>query len=187
MNTLKITTILFIGILLTASFSTERPVKNNNSRSGEISEINWKSFEAAAEIENSGKKYFIFVHTDWCGWCKKMESTSFEDEKVIKLLNERFIPVSFDAESKESITYKAQEFKYLKNGSRGYHELAGALLNNQLSYPSIVFLDEEMNMIQPLPGYKSAEDLRIILTFLADEIYEKMDFQQYYNQQTKEG
>ncbi|MFW5644664.1 MAG: thioredoxin family protein [Bacteroidota bacterium] len=153
----------------------------------ESSAIQWKTMKEAIELDNSDKKYFIYVYTDWCSWCKRMKNTTFQDDKVIKLLNEDFIPVSFNGESKQSIKFRGQEFKYIQNGPRGGHELAMALLNNQPSYPSLVFLDEEMNMIQPLPGYKSAEDLSLILTFLAEKIYEKMSFEDYYNQQTQAG
>ena len=174
-----------IAIALLGSFSTGRSeAANISSAPGDSKEIQWKTFESSMDLKDNGKKYFIFVYTDWCSWCHRMESTTFQDEKIVNLLNERFVPVLFNAESKEPISFNGTEFKFVANGSRGYHELAAALLNNRLSYPSVVFLDEKMNMIQPLPGYKSAEDLKIILTFLADNIYETMGFDEYYKQQT---
>ena len=32
------------------------------------------------------------------------------------------------------------------------------LLNNQMSYPTVVFLNEEFAIIQPLPGYQKPEE-----------------------------
>ena len=177
--------ILFAGIIVLSSFTSGKTGSTEEKSLPEnTSEIQWKTFESSIVLKNNGKKYFIFVYTDWCSWCHRMQSSTFEDEKVISLLNDRFVPVMFNAESKDPITFNGNEFKYVANGSRGYHELAAAMLNNKLSYPSVVFLDEQMNMIQPLPGYKSAEDLRIILTFLADEVYKSMGFDEYSKQQT---
>jgi thioredoxin-related protein len=164
-----------------AGISSE--LKENSTQ--EETEIKWKSFDNSVDLKNQGKKYFIYVYTDWCSWCKRMKSTTFEDEKVINLLNEKFIPVMFNAESNEPIEFNGREYKFIPGGRNGYHELAAALLNNQLSYPSVVFLDEDMNMIQPLPGYKSPEDLSIILTYLGDKIYENIGFEEYYKQQTE--
>lgn len=177
--------LLFSAIILLGSFIPGGNDSMDIKSSEKSSEIQWKSFENSVDLKDQGKKYFIYVYTDWCSWCKRMKNTTFQDEKVINLLNEKFVPIMFDAESRETIEFKGREFKFVQGGRNGYHELAAALLNNQLSYPSIVFLDEEMNMIQPLPGYKPAEDLRIILTYLGDKIYENMQFEEYYKQQTE--
>lgn len=188
MKTIKYPGIIFLSAFLMLSFSAVPENVENESHEGEKNtEIRWMSFEEAIDLKNTNKKYFIYVYTDWCGWCTRLKNTTFQDEKVIRLLNEEFIPISFNGESKKTVNFKGQEFKYVENGPRGIHQLSMALLNNQPSYPSLVFLDEEMNMIQPLPGYKSAEDLTIILTFLSDEIYEEMTFEDYYKQQTQGG
>jgi len=187
MKTLRNISLSLTVVFLLSSFTSDsKKTDTSFIYPGENTEVNWKSFEKSIALKDSGKKYFIFLYTDWCSWCKKMENTTLKDEKIVNLLNEKFVPVMFNAESKESIQFMGNEFKYVSQGTRGYHELAAALTNNQLSYPSIVFLDEQMNMIQPLPGYKSAEDLRIILTFLGDNIYEKMKFDEYYKQETGE-
>ena len=112
-----------------------------------------------------------------------MSSTTFQDPTVINLLNDKFYAIKLNGESREPISFHGNEFKFVANGSRGYHELAAALLNNKMSYPRIVFLDENMNMIQPLPGYLPPEDMSKILTYLGDKIYEKMSYEDYRNQQ----
>ena len=184
MKIINKTILLISAVILLGSFA---PGENSNISGIQDNSIQWIDFESAeVKGEMANKKYFVYVYTDWCGYCKKLKSSTFQDKEVISLLNEKFIPIMFNAESKEPVTFKGNEFNFVANGRRGYHELAAALLNNQLSYPTLVFLDEKMNMIQPLPGYKSAEDLKIILKFLGDNIYENMTFEEYYNQE-KEG
>lgn len=160
--------------------------KEPETQNDSLKEINWYSFEASTKLTETKRKYFIYVYTDWCSWCKRMKGSTFENPEIISLLNEKFIPVMFNAESNEVINFRGKDFGFISNGRRGYHELAATLLNNRLSYPSVVFLDEKMDMIQPLPGYLPADELKIILHFLGDNIYEEMGFEEYYESQTKD-
>jgi thiol:disulfide interchange protein len=42
--------------------------------------INWLSLEEASSLyESNPKPMFIDVYTDWCGWCKKMDASTFQD------------------------------------------------------------------------------------------------------------
>ena len=74
---------------------------------GYSQEINWISIEEA-EIANKKepRKVFIDVYTDWCGWCKKMDASTFEDPQIIKYLNENYYCVKLDGEDKN--TYSQQ-------------------------------------------------------------------------------
>lgn len=142
--------------------------------------VTWYTFEEAVELtKNEPKKIFIDVYTDWCGWCKKMDASTFNNPTVAKYLNENFYPVKFNAEQKEDVQFKGYTFKYIPQGRRGYHQLAASLLNNQLSYPTVVFLDENVNMIQPLPGYRGAKSFYPILKFFAENHYKEITWQEF--------
>jgi thioredoxin-related protein len=136
--------------------------------------VNWMTFEQAIKAsEKTKKKIFIDVYTDWCGWCKVMDRNTFNDPNVSKILNEDYYPVKFNAEQREDVMFKGQAFKFVASGTSGYHQLAATLLNNQLSYPTVVFLDEEFNGITPLAGYKKPEEFHRYLVFIRDEYYKK--------------
>ena len=144
------------------------------------SEIEWLTFEEAViMMKKEPKKVFIDVYTDWCGWCKKMDASTFLDARVVKEMNENFYAVKLDAEQKEDIIFNEHAFKFVDQGRRGYHELAAALLNGQLSYPSFVLMNEQMQIITPLPGYKTAEDLIPVLTFIGEDHYLNQDWNTY--------
>src|SRR6187431_2557636 len=128
--------------------------------------VKWMTFEQALEKSKTEKRpVFIDVYTDWCGWCKVMDKNTFNDPKIAKLLNENFYAVKFNGEQKENVVFNGTTYKFIASGRNGYHELAAALLNNQLSYPTVVFLDEGFNMIQPLPGYRKPEEFHMIAQF----------------------
>ncbi|MFZ6012948.1 MAG: thioredoxin family protein [Bacteroidota bacterium] len=134
--------------------------------------VQWMTFEeAVAKSKTEKRKIFIDVYTDWCGWCKVMDKNTFNDPQVATILNEKFYPVKFNAEQQEDVVYNGTTFKFVANGRSGYHQLAAALLNNQLSYPTVVFLDEEFKIIQPLPGYRKAPEFHQIAQFIGEDHY----------------
>lgn len=143
--------------------------------------IKWISIqELEAALENEPRKVMIDVYTDWCGWCKKMDATTFKDPKVSKIVNEKFYAVKFNAESTEEITLKGQTYKFVPKGKRGYNELAAALMSGQMSYPTVVYLDENLDLLSPVPGFQKAKSQEIILSFFGNEIYKtETTFQEY--------
>ena len=50
-----------------------------------------------------------------------------------------------------------------------------------LGYPTMVFLDEESNMIQPISGYLTPQQLEPILSFFGTNAYKSTDWNTYYN------
>jgi thioredoxin-related protein len=145
-------------------------------------EINWMSWEeAATALDKEPKKIFVDVYTDWCGWCKKMDATTFKDSTIIDELNSDFYPVKLNAEQKESIFWKGEEFKWMPSGRDGVHKLAHDLLDGQMSYPTYVILDEDYARILIAPGYTDAPMLMKELRFAAEEHYRNISWQEFKN------
>ena len=143
-------------------------------------EITWLTIEEA-EIANKSepRKIIIDVYTDWCGWCKKMEATTFKNKEVVAYLNQKYYCVKLDGEDKGTISFKGNEFNFVDQGRRGYHELAAGFLKGKMSYPNIVFLNEDLDILQALPGYRTAKELLPILKFLGDDIYKDTNWTEY--------
>jgi thioredoxin-related protein len=134
--------------------------------------VNWMTFEEAVERSKTEKrKIFIDVYTDWCGWCKVMDKKTFSEPAVAKLLNEKYYPVKFNAEQREDVVFDGTTFKFIEHGGRGTHQLAAALLQNQLSYPTVVFLNEDFAIIHILKGYQQAPQFHKIAEFIGDDHY----------------
>jgi len=153
-----------------------------SAQSENVETVKWMSFEQALEkSKTKKKKIFIDVYTDWCGWCKVMDKNTFNESHVSKLLNEDYYPVKLDAEQRGDITFNNQIFKFIPSGDRGVHQLAATLLNNQLSYPTVVFLDEQFRMIQPLPGYRKADEFYKIAQFIGKDYYKTIKWEEWVN------
>ncbi|MDA0309190.1 MAG: DUF255 domain-containing protein [Bacteroidetes bacterium] len=134
--------------------------------------LTWYSIEEALILnEKEPRPVMIDLYTDWCGWCKVMDQRTFSNPEIARVLSTYFYPVKFDAEQKPEVNFKGRIFKFVASGQRGYHELAAALTQGKLSYPTLVFLDKSMTPLQPLPGYKTPNDLEPILNFFGTGIY----------------
>jgi len=161
--------IFFIAAALVLSF---KPAENE--------QIKWMTWEQAiAASAKQQKKIFVDVYTDWCGWCKKMDQTTFADPKVAAYMNKNFYNVKFDAEQKANVVYNGHTLKFINQGRRGVHELAYSLLDGQLGYPSYVYLDEQQRRITISPGYKQVGDLMNELKFIAENHYKTSAFDAY--------
>lgn len=147
---------------------------------GDPEKVQWMSFEEAVKRSKIEKrKIFIDVYTDWCGWCKVMDKNTFSEPEVARLLNEKFYAVKFNAEQREDVVFNGVTFRFVESGRSGYHELAAALLNNKLSYPTVVFLDEEFAMITPLPGYRKPEEFHPMAQFIGEGHYKNIKFAEW--------
>lgn len=144
----------------------------------ESSKIKWYTFEQAVELcKKAPKKLMIDVYTDWCGWCKKMDAETFSNSEIAKYVNEHFYAVKFNAEQKSDITFQGKTFKYVDQGNgKGYHELAAALLSNQLSFPTISYLNEKLELLGPIPGYRNAHDLEPLLVYIGEDKYKSIAY-----------
>ncbi len=134
--------------------------------------IEWLDFETAiARAEQNPKPIIVDVYTDWCGWCKKMDAETFENPQIARFVNEKFYAVKFNAEGQAPVNFKGTTYKYVPDGRRGYHELAAAMLQGRMSYPSIVFFDKEANLIQPVPGFQNVKMFEMIANFFESQAY----------------
>ena len=73
--------------------------------------INWISIEQASDLyQQNPKPLFIDVYTDWCGWCKRMDASTFQDASIAQYLNSNFYPVKLNAESSDSLRFMGKTY-----------------------------------------------------------------------------
>ena len=166
------------------SFKVAEPIEEAPTR--EAVEVKWYTWEEAVKAnETEKRKIFVDLYTDWCGWCKRMDKTTFQHESIAKYLNDDFYAVKLDAEQKADIKFKGHTFKYVAQGRRGYHQLAYELMNGRMSYPTIVVLNEDFERILISPGYQTADSFKYVLQFAHEEHYKKMTWQTFLAENKK--
>ncbi|PLX21147.1 MAG: thioredoxin [Salinivirgaceae bacterium] len=134
--------------------------------------INWLSFEdAIAKSEKNPKKIIIDIYTDWCKWCKVMDNNTFSNPIIAKYINDNYYAVKFNAEGTAPVNFKGHEFTNQNRGNRSPHDLAIALLNGKMGYPSYVFMNEKHEIITVVQSYLPPEKFEPMISFIEKELY----------------
>lgn len=143
--------------------------------------INWMDIDEAAALNaKKPKKIFLDMYTDWCGWCKKMDASTFVNPVIVKYMNDNYYAVKFNAERKDAVTFKGKEYVNANpTGSRSSHDLAKELMGGRMSYPSFVFLDENLNRITIVPGFRKAPEFEAILNYIGSDAYKTKKYEEF--------
>lgn len=154
-------------------------------------QINWVEMnEVEALMKKEPKKVLVDVYTSWCGPCKMMNNTTFSDPDVVKYINENFYAIKFNAEGEETITFQGQEFRNdgydpaRATGRNSTHDLTKAIapVNGRIAYPTIVYMNEEFQILSPVQGFQKPEQIMPILSYFGEDIYQEMEWQEYVEQ-----
>jgi thioredoxin-related protein len=161
-NLLTLVALSFVFLISTSfSLSKESAIQQTTT-------IKWLTMEEAIQLSKvEEKKILVDLYTDWCGWCKRMDATTFSDPYIVKYINDNYYPVKFNAEQKDPLVVGEQTYKFVKGGGRsgGYHEFAASLTNGRMGFPTVVFISEKMEVIQAVPGYQDANRFEYIMTY----------------------
>ncbi|MBC8047924.1 MAG: thioredoxin family protein [Fimbriimonadaceae bacterium] len=175
--------------VLSLIFSFAQQQYVNTSPANEINEIRWVSIEEAmTKTAQNPKPIMIDFYTDWCGWCKKLDQTTYSDKEVIDYINKHYYAVKFDAEQKEQITFLGKTYSFVASGNRGTHQLAAQLANRngRIGYPTITFLDANGNRLAAEGGYKDVPKMKSVLRYYGEEFYVSMTFNEFLTKQALE-
>ena len=143
--------------------------------------IKWYSFEDAYKLnKKKPRKIFVDVYTDWCGWCKRMDSETFENPVIAKYMAKHFYCVKLNAERKDTVWIDGVKFVNPNPANkRSTHQLANELLHNQMTYPSYVFLNEKGNFLTMVAGFEPPETFEVVLHFFGEDAYLQQSFDDY--------
>jgi thioredoxin-related protein len=152
--------------------SSTTPAKAIYTPLKEDGTLKWLTFEEAIKLnETKPAQFFIDFYTSWCGWCKVLDTKTFQDPFVAKFMSEHFYCVKFDAEQKPDINFQNKTWKWIAGGRNGYHELAAFFMQGQMSYPTCTVLTSKFELVYPLKGYVKVEEFEPLITFLGKELY----------------
>lgn len=180
MKKVLFTAIAVVAVGLIYAFMPKQGSANGTSPKAAEGEIAWMTWDEAVKAnEKKPKKIFIDFYTDWCGWCKKMDKSTFVDPTVVEYVNKNFYAVKFNAEQKEDVVFKGTTFSWMSSGRGGVHKLAYDLLDGRLGYPSYVYLTPTFERILISPGYKDAPMLQKELKFVNEDHYKNTSWDQF--------
>ena len=143
--------------------------------------IHWYSFEDAVKLNaQHPKKVFIDIFTDWCGWCKELDRSTFSNPVITKIMNENFYAVKLNAERTDTIVFNGYTFVNPNpKGQRSVHQLASSMLKGKMMYPSMVFMDDSMRLITVVQSYLKPTQLEPILAYIGNNYYKTMPYDSF--------
>ncbi|MCH2230249.1 MAG: thioredoxin domain-containing protein [Crocinitomicaceae bacterium] len=128
---IKILLITLTSVLMLMSVS-------NDKKGISFSDITLK--EAKSMATDSEKLIFIDCYTDWCGPCKRMAATSFKDEEVGKVFNQKFINLKIEMEKNPEGNELARRYQVR-------------------AYPTLLVIDANGNLIKKVIGMQNVNGL----------------------------
>ena len=163
---MKYVAIFFFSLLMFISVSC----------AGDKPELEWRTFNRGlTEARSTHKKIMLDVYTDWCKWCKKLDSEVYSEDKVAAYLKKEFVVIKLNAESDQQLTYKGKRSSEM--------QLAHAF--GVEGYPTIIFLDPNGDNITSIPGFVPAEKFLPILHYIGEDHYKSMSWEDYQNSSTR--
>ncbi len=134
-------------------------------------EVAWKSFEKGLKDAAAAKKYtFVDVYTDWCGYCKMLESTTLKAKPVLAELEKNFVSIKFNAESEDQVTYKGKKM--------AMRELSMAW--GVEGFPTMLFLNHKGEIIGSFSSFAEADLMVNLLKYISSGARErKVSFEEF--------
>ena len=142
--------------------------------------IKWYSFEEAVKLsEKNPKKILVDIYTHWCGYCKQMDAVTFGNPQVASYINEHYYAVKLNSETNDTIVFQGHRFINEGGRNRSPHQLSIALLQGQMSYPSVVYIDEDLSLLTSVPGFYKPDQIEPILRYFAEGHYKAKSWEDY--------
>lgn len=116
------------------------------AKAAKAGEISWGTdLKAGIEEARSKKKYlFVDMYTDWCGWCKRLDRTTFVDPQMMSYLNNKYVCLKINAENPNGGREAAE--KYRVSG-----------------FPCALVFDPSGKLIGKVSGYYKPDEYQVAL------------------------
>jgi uncharacterized protein YyaL (SSP411 family) len=74
-------------------------------RPNRASEIKWRTWGDAAfgEARDQNKPVLLAISAVWCHWCHVMDETSYSSADIIRVINEKYVPVRVDNDERPDV------------------------------------------------------------------------------------
>lgn len=162
--------LILLSVVFLSAFGNEKPAGKEK--------IQWLTLEeVSAKMKDNPKPIIIDLYAKWCYWCKVMDKKTYNHDKVVNYINEKFYPVKLDAETRETLQWDNKDFSF--NQSLNMNQFSVYVTNGQLSFPTTVIYTSIQEAPATIPGFMSPDEIEPILKYFGENHYQKEGFQEF--------
>lgn len=127
--------------------------------------VQWFPLETSLERAAESDKYvFVFVYTDWCGYCRKLSNVTLRTESVVEEIDKNYESVMVNAESDQPVVWNGQ--------TTSLRELTGTIWGVS-GYPTLLFFNPKGEIIGRFASYADPELMLQLLTYVSSGARER--------------
>jgi len=166
---------LILVLLVFSNVSAQEKAKQSSggktADSTKPAEITWLRYDDGIKLaQEKGKHVLVDFVTKWCGYCKRMDRTTFVEPELVRMLNDNFVAIRVDAESAQLLNVKGYKITE-RDLAAGEYQVR--------SYPAFWFLKPDGSKLGLLQGYRESGQFLEVLFFMKEKLYDKMTFDDY--------
>lgn len=120
--------------------ASEEASMNSLAGNGGISFDKISLEKAKKQAKKEGKLIFIDCYTSWCGPCKRMAATTFQEDEVAKLFNKNFINLKIDIEKDDDGADVARRYRVR-------------------AYPTLLIINGDGELVKQTVGFQTKDKL----------------------------
>lgn len=144
-------------------------------RVSDVPAVHWISLaELKTSYAQNPRPILIDVYTDWCGWCKEMDRTTYKNRALVDYINTHYYAVRFDAESRDDVFFNHAQYRY--NAQYRTNMFAVYLTGGRLSFPTTVLLADTSAAPAPIAGYLKAKEMEAPLKYFGERANERQSY-----------
>lgn len=123
--------------------------------------------EGFPTAETANKMVLLDAYTEWCGWCKVMDTATYGKTAVIEELNKDFVCIKYNPETDGNISIAGTSYTPEEFGK--VFKVSG--------YPATAFFTSKGEFIQTITGYiEEAEFLTKMIPFVKSGDASKINY-----------
>ena len=133
--------------------------------------------EDTADAARAGKRLMVYFHQDGCPYCAKLVTTNFTQKSIVDKMRKGIVAIDINM-------WGDRETTWLDGTARPEKELA-AHLKVQFT-PTVLFFDEQGNVVVRLNGYYPPHRFEAVLDYVAGRKERAIPFAEYMKTAVKE-
>lgn len=175
---------VLVGLALIASFCTASAAQPGDGSAYTVEEVpRWfkSSFldfpEDAAEAARGGKRLMVYFGQDGCPYCRELVRVNFSQKDIVEKTRRHFDAVALNI-------WGDREVRWLDR--KQYSEKSFAALLKIQFTPTVLFFDEQGNLVLRLNGYYPPHQFGAALDYVAGRHETRSTFAEYLAQHARE-